>query len=189
MLLASVVAAVGILLDSEILVVGAMVVGPEFGPLAGLCVALVQRRAVLAGRSLLALAVGFPPAIVLAFVATRAFRGAGLGPDDLAEAELSVSQFIADPSWFSVVGTGRGGRRNALAHQRQVLGAVGVLISVTTLPAAANAGVAAAYGDWGTFAGSLAQLGLNLSLLVLAGTATLALQRLAFARRLGREAS
>ena len=56
MVLASLLAAVAIMLDSPILMVGAMVVGPEFGPLAGLCVAAVQRRADVGRRSLLALA-------------------------------------------------------------------------------------------------------------------------------------
>src|SRR3954451_13273535 len=63
MVLAGIIAAIGIFLDSAILVVGAMVVGPEFGPVAGLCVALVQRRGELARRSGLALAIGFPLAI------------------------------------------------------------------------------------------------------------------------------
>ena len=44
MALACLIASVGIFLDSPILIVGAMVVGPEFGPIAGLCVAVVQRR-------------------------------------------------------------------------------------------------------------------------------------------------
>ena len=44
MVLACLIASVGIFLGSPILIVGAMVVGPEFGPLAGLCVALVERR-------------------------------------------------------------------------------------------------------------------------------------------------
>ncbi|MGZ5313338.1 MAG: DUF389 domain-containing protein, partial [Solirubrobacterales bacterium] len=44
MILACLIASVGILLDSPILIIGAMVVGPEFGPIAGLCVATVQRR-------------------------------------------------------------------------------------------------------------------------------------------------
>jgi uncharacterized membrane protein len=30
---------------------------------------------------------------------------------------------------------------------------IGVLISVTTIPAAANVGVASAYGDWTSFGG------------------------------------
>ena len=47
---AAVIAAVGILLDSPILVIGAMVVGPEYGPLAALCVAVVRRRQQRRGR-------------------------------------------------------------------------------------------------------------------------------------------
>src|SRR5215203_1875700 len=60
--IATLIASVGLLLDSPILIVGAMVVGPEFGPIAGVCVALVERERALALRSLLALAVGFPTA-------------------------------------------------------------------------------------------------------------------------------
>ena len=81
MVLAAIIAAIGIFLDSPILVVGAMVVGPEFGPVAGLCVALVQRRGELARRSALALAVGFPLAIAVTVLATLAFDAAGLIPD------------------------------------------------------------------------------------------------------------
>jgi hypothetical protein len=54
---------------------------------------------------------------------------------------------------------------------------------VTTIPAAANVGVAAAYGDWDSFGGSLAQLGLNIASLLLAGTLTVAVQRVFFLRR------
>ena len=60
MVLATLIAAVGIMTDSQILIIGAMVVGPEFGPLAGFAVAVVQRRLDLARRSFIALAVGFP---------------------------------------------------------------------------------------------------------------------------------
>ena len=54
---------------------------------------------------------------------------------------------------------------------------IGVLISVTTIPAAANVGVAAAYRDWDEFRGATAQLGINLTAIVLAGVTTLAIQR------------
>ncbi len=52
MVLACLIASVGIFLGSPILIVGAMVVGPEFGPLAGFCVAVVERRRSVAVRSL-----------------------------------------------------------------------------------------------------------------------------------------
>ena len=44
MTLATVIAAIAIVLDSQILVIGAMVLGPEFGAIAALGVALVRRR-------------------------------------------------------------------------------------------------------------------------------------------------
>ena len=63
---------------------------------------------------------------------------------------------------------------------------IGVLISVTTIPAAANIGVAAAYRNWGEFRGAALQLAINLGALVLAGIATLLVERAAFRRRRGK---
>ncbi len=60
---------------------------------------------------------------------------------------------------------------------------IGVFISVTTIPAAANMGVAAAYGNLGELRGSAVQLGLNLLVMIVAGVGTLRLQRAAYARR------
>ena len=60
---------------------------------------------------------------------------------------------------------------------------IGVLISVTTIPAAANVGVAVAYQDWEAWRGSLGQLAINLAGILVAGTVTLLLQRVLYARR------
>ena len=60
---------------------------------------------------------------------------------------------------------------------------IGVLVSVTTIPAAANIGVAAAYAEWGEFRGAVLQLALNLSAIFLAGVATLFIERLLYVRR------
>jgi uncharacterized membrane protein len=51
-----------------------------------------------------------------------------------------------------------------------------VLVSVTTLPAASNVGVAAAYGEWDAAIGAAEQLIINLGGIVVAGVVTLALQ-------------
>src|SRR5918994_1263397 len=101
MVLAMQIGAVGILLDQPILIVGAMVVGPEFGPLAGLSVALVERRSDLARRSFAALGVGFPTGILLACLATVIFRATGLAPDDFVASDNELTGFIADPDFFS----------------------------------------------------------------------------------------
>jgi hypothetical protein len=61
-----------------------------------------------------------------------------------------------------------------------------VLISVTTIPAAANVGVAAAYEEWADMRGSLGQLALNIAVIVVAGTLTLGLQRAVWLHRRAR---
>ena len=60
---------------------------------------------------------------------------------------------------------------------------IGVLVSVTTIPAAANIGVAAAYAEWSEWRGAMVQLALNLSAILIAGIVTLWVQRLLYARR------
>ena len=187
MVLATLIAAVGILTDSQILIIGAMVVGPEFGPLAGLCVALVQRRPELALRSATALAVGFPTAIVLTFLLVVLLRATGPAPDAIAAQGRPATFFISHPSTFSVLVALFAGVAGMLSLTTAKSGAlIGVLISVTTIPAAANVGVAAAYADWHEVRGAFSQLVLNLVCLIVAGVATLAAQRIAFEHRVRR---
>jgi uncharacterized hydrophobic protein (TIGR00271 family) len=178
MVLAMQIAAVGILLDQPILIVGAMVVGPEFGPIAGLCVALVQRRSDFALRSLRALAVGFPAGVAVTLLSVLLFRALSVSPDDFVPDSHPLTGFISDPDFFSFFVAFVAGIAGILSLTSAKSGAlVGVLISVTTIPAAANVGVAAAYGDGHEAAGAAAQLGINLLALVLAGVLTLSLQR------------
>jgi uncharacterized hydrophobic protein (TIGR00271 family) len=184
MTLAALIASVGIYLDSAILIVGAMVVGPEFGPIAGFCVAVVDRRADLAVRSFAALLVGFPLAIAAVVVSSLVFKATSITPDDFTQASHALSRTIANPDFFSAFVAFCAGVAGMLSLTTAKSGAlIGVLISVTTIPAAANVGVAGAYGDWDAFGGSLAQLGLNIASLLVAGILTLAVQRALFERR------
>ena len=184
MTIATLIAAVGILTDSQILIIGAMVVGPEFGPVAGICVAAVERRAALAVRSAAALAVGFPLAIVGSLALTAILRGVNRAPDALTPSSHPATLFISNPNVYSVIVAILAGVAGVTALTSAKSGALmGVLISVATIPAAANVGVAAAYGDWSELGGALAQLGINLVCLIAAGIATLAVQRALYARR------
>jgi uncharacterized hydrophobic protein (TIGR00271 family) len=172
------IAAVGIVLDQPILIVGAMVVGPEFGPLAAVSVALVNKQGILARRSLLALAVGFPLGMVGTLVTTLVFIGIDVFPSDFVEVDHDFTRFISEPdelSFFVAFVAGSAGVLSLTAAKSGAL--VGVLISVTTIPAAANVGVAAAYGEWGDAMGAAQQLGINLSGIVASGVLTLFVQR------------
>jgi uncharacterized hydrophobic protein (TIGR00271 family) len=161
-----------------------MVVGPEFGPLAGFAVAVVERRLDLARRSFVALAVGFPVAILASLVLTLLLRALGPAPDELTSLGHPATLFISNPNTFSVIVALLAGIAGVLSLTTAKSGAlIGVLISVTTIPAAANVGVAAAYGDWDEFWGALAQLGINLICLSVAGVATLSVLRAEFVRR------
>ncbi|HEX2410398.1 MAG TPA: DUF389 domain-containing protein [Solirubrobacteraceae bacterium] len=184
MVLAALIASVGIFLDSEILIVGAMVVGPEFGPIAGFCVALISHRRELAVRSGVALAVGFPLAIAAVYAATHVFKATGLTADDFSSANHQIADLIASPDIFSVIVAVCAGAAGMLSLSTAKSGAlIGVLISVTTIPAAANIGVAAAYNDRPGWTGSLEQLAINLASILIAGTTVLAIQRLNYERR------
>jgi len=184
MMAATVIAAVAILTDSVVLVVGAMVVGPEFGPLAGLCVGVVQRRRDVVRDAAVSLGVGFALAVVAAFVATWAFRAGGVAPVMLSSQLHPATMFISRPDAYAVVIAALAGVAGMLSLTTASTGTlIGVLISVTTIPAAANLGVAAAYGNGSEARGASLQLAVNLVVLVVAGLLTLRLQRGAFARR------
>lgn len=184
MVLAGLIAAIGIYLDSPILIVGAMVVGPEFGPLAGLSVAMVQRRWPAARRSLIALVIGFPLAITAAWLATLALRALDIIPDHFSQANHSLAKIISSPDELSFLVAFCAGVAGMISLSTAKSGAlIGVLISVTTIPAAANIGVAAAYGDWHTWRGSQGQLVLNLTSILLAGVLTLGIERALYVRR------
>src|SRR3954451_15784922 len=184
MVIATLIAAIGVMTDSPILIIGAMVVGPEFGPLAGVSVAIVEMRRDLAKRSLMALAVGFPLGIVVTFLATLLARAVGIAPEAVAEASRPLTQFISNPDAFSVIVAFLAGVAGILSLTSAKSGAlVGVLISVTTIPAAGNIAVAAAYGDWSEFGGAVIQLSVNVTMILMAGVLTLFIQRRVYLAR------
>ena len=184
LVLAMLIGSVGIFLDSEILVVGAMVVGPEFGPIAGLCVALVELRRSLALRSATALLVGFPLGIVVTYLVVVVFKATGVTPEVFTEADHGLSSSIANPDFLAFFVAFCAGSAGMLSLSTAKSGAlIGVLISVTTIPAAANVALSAAYEEWDSATGSLQQLGINIGGIVLAGVLTLWVQRLLYLRR------
>lgn len=177
--LAVTIAAVAVVTDSSILVVGAMVVGPEFAAVAALAVGLVALRRRLVLASVRLLVQGFVVAIALTLVLALLARAAGWVELADVTGPRPLTGFIWRPDlWSAVVAvlagcagvlSQTGGRTNAL---------VGVFISVTTVPAAGDFALSLALGATDQLAGSAAQLGINLAGMVLAGVATLVVQRL-----------
>ncbi|MGA4850692.1 DUF389 domain-containing protein [Streptomyces sp. G5(2025)] len=187
--LATMIAACGVVLDNAILIVGAMAVGPEFGPLAGFCTALVRRAPRLALRSLVALLVGFLVAMVVTVGFSYFMDATDLFTHQALKAERPNTNFIYRPDWFSFVVAVLAGAAGTLSLTSAKSGAlVGVAISVTTVPAAANAAVAFSYSEYKQAWGSTEQLLLNLLGIVLAGTLTLLAQKALWATQRDRTA-
>ncbi|MFF9047543.1 DUF389 domain-containing protein [Streptomyces parvulus] len=188
--LATMIAACGVVLDNAILIVGAMAVGPEFGPLAGICTAIVQRAPRLALRSALALVVGFAVAMAVTVGFSLFMDAVDLFSEAQLEADRPNTGFVYAPDWFSFVVAVLAGAAGTLSLTSAKSGAlVGVAISVTTVPAAANAAVALFYDDTHQAWRSTEQLLLNLVAIILAGTLTLLAQKALWATQRRRAVS
>ncbi len=177
LVLATQLAAIGIVTDSTIAIVGAMAVGPEFGPLAALAVALARRKWSLGRRAAVALAVGFPVAMGLAALTAWLSVPLGLFPADALDTGSAV-EFIYQPGPYSLIVAvlaGTAGMLSVISRRSAAL--IGVFISVTTVPAAGFVAVALVLGEFQKAAGSAFQLLLNLVGIVVSAVAVLLFYR------------
>ncbi len=175
--IACLLAAVGAVTDSPVTVVGAMVLGPEFGPMAAVAIGTVLRRRDLVGRGVVALLAGFPLAMLITALATLALDAAGLLTSSALDS-LDQVDFIYEVGWFSLIVAllaGAAGMLSLTSARSAAL--VGVFISVTTVPAAAFASVAAVEGRWGEAVSSVRQLLVNVAGVVVSATLVLLLAR------------
>ncbi len=176
--LSGVIAAVAILIDSAPIVVGAMALCPDFGPIAAFAVGVVRRRREEARGGLIALLVGFAVAIVAAFLAVKALTVVGVAPDVFNATNNTLAQTIAAPNIYSVIVAlcaGAAGMLSVTLGKASAL--VGVAVSITTIPAAAAIGLSLSYSDWSTMTGASGQLAVNIASLLLSATLMLAFQR------------
>ncbi|RKT53941.1 DUF389 domain-containing protein [Saccharothrix australiensis] len=182
--IACLLAAVGVVTDSPVTIVGAMVVGPEFGPLAAIAVGLVLRRRDLVRRAGLALAAGFPLAMLITFAGAVLGSYTGLFDRDVVLAAHQVD-FVFQVGPFSLIVALLAGAAGMLSMTSAKSAAlVGVFISVTTVPAAGFAAIAAVLGEWAICGRSVLQLVVNLAGIVVAAALVLALRN---RRRRGRD--
>ena len=176
MVVAGVIAAYGVIEVNSILIVGAMAVSPDILPVTSACVGLVSRRRDLAWRALVTLVVGLAATCAAAVALSAGLDILDLLPPGftLDDAALSGLTTVNDATVGVALAAGVAGM---LAFETRASSAVGVAISITTIPAAAYFGVALIAGEMAKAWGALAVLGVNVTMLLVAGTATLALQR------------
>lgn len=183
MVLATLIAGVAIVLDSPILVIGAMVLGPEFGPVAAIGIALVRRKGHLLRLATRTLVVGFAAGIAATLAAGLLGRVLGWVTYEDIVGERPATAFIYTPDRWSFVVAVIAAAAGVLSLTSDRTGGLsGVFISVTTVPAAGNVALGLAFGAWPEVTGSLAQLGLNLTGMAVAGWVTLAVQQQVWSR-------
>jgi uncharacterized hydrophobic protein (TIGR00271 family) len=176
MVAAGVIAAFGVIEANEILIVGAMAVSPDLLPLTAACVGLVSRRGRLVARALVTLALGMAAVCLTAAVITLVLDLVDLLPAHFEVGESALSGLTTVNS--STIGVAlAAGIAGMLALETRASAAVGVAISITTIPAAAYLGAATGVGEVGKALGALAVLGVNVSMLLVGGTLTLLVQR------------
>jgi uncharacterized hydrophobic protein (TIGR00271 family) len=175
---AGLIATVGILTNSQILIVAAMVVGPEYNAILGAALGITERsrRPVVRGAN--ALAFGFGLAIVASFLYGLLIRVTAGAPRDYTLGLRPVANLISKPDLYSVVVAVIAGIVGVVSIlQSRASALIGVFISVTTIPAAAYMGLSASFGQWGDTRGATEQLLLNVVILLVVGVATLIVQR------------
>jgi uncharacterized hydrophobic protein (TIGR00271 family) len=181
---AALIGAVGILTNSQILIVGAMVVGPEYNAIMGVALGIDKRDKRPVMRGLAALIAGFSAAIIITLVFSLAIRWSGHTPQAFEHGVRPVSDLINNPNLFSLVVAVLAGIVGVVSLTESRANAlIGVFISVTTIPAAANVGLSIAYASWAEARGSAFQLLLNVTVLVVVGALGLRLQRIIWRTR------
>jgi uncharacterized hydrophobic protein (TIGR00271 family) len=183
MTLATLLAGIAIVLDSQILVIGAMVLGPEFVAVAALGLALVRRRGGLFVLALRTLVVGFGVAIVITTLAALAARALGwIVVDDVTGPRPDTAFIYTPDKWSLIVAIIAAAAGVLSLTSARVGGLSGVFISVTTVPAAGNVALGLAFGLASEVSGSALQLLLNISAMAVAGWLTLTVQQLVWRR-------
>jgi uncharacterized hydrophobic protein (TIGR00271 family) len=173
---AAVIAALGVIKSSSILIVGAMAVSPDLLPICATCVGVVAGRRPLAVRAFLTLWLGLAMVVVTAAVLTWALKAVTLLPSDFSIHSSTLSA-LASTDYSTVLIALAAGVAAILSFETRASAAVGVAISVTTIPASAYLGVAIGGGGTDSALGTLVVLVVNVGLLIVSGTATLLIQR------------
>jgi uncharacterized hydrophobic protein (TIGR00271 family) len=181
MAVAGVVAGLGVIEGNAILIVGAMAVSPDLLPLCSVCVGLVGRRGRLARRAFATLMLGLAMVGAAAALMTFLLNVVGILPDPLVLGAGGLSS-LAVTDYSTVLIALVAGVAAMLAFETRASTAVGVAISVTTIPASAYWGVALGAGQARGAGGALLVLAVNVCLLIASGSATLAVQRRLSAR-------
>lgn len=183
MTLATMLAGIAIILDSQILTIGAMVLGPDFGAIAALSLAVVRHRWHLFRLATRSLVVGLFVAMALTAAGGLAVRALGWASAGDLTSTRTATDFIYHPNrWSFIVAVIAAAAGVLSLTSSRVGGLSGVFISVTTIPAAGNVALGLSFGLWNEVRGSALQLLVNIVGMAAAGSLTLLFQQAVWSR-------
>lgn len=177
MAIAGVIAAFGVIYENVTLVVGAMAISPDTLPVTAAATALVLARWPLAARAVAALIIGLAVACIVGATLTAVLNLCDLLPTGFDVANGNFLQGLSSVNISTPIVAFAAGIASILALETRASSAVGVAISVTTIPASAYLGVAAGVGEASKAEGALLVLGVNIAMLLVGGCLTLIVQR------------
>jgi uncharacterized hydrophobic protein (TIGR00271 family) len=176
MAVAGVIAALAVVNESSVLIVGAMAISPDLLPITAACTGLVLRRRRLLQRGLGTLVLGLAVACLFAAAVSLFLDVSDLMPSGFTLGEVPAAQTHVNATTILVAFAA--GVAGMLAVETRASAAVGVGISVTTIPASAFFGVAIGTGELSRSWSALAVLGVNIAMMLLGGSIALATQRM-----------
>jgi uncharacterized hydrophobic protein (TIGR00271 family) len=176
MAVAAVLGAIGVITDNPILVVGAMAVSPDILPICAACVGFVAGGLRLARRAIVTLLVGILVTWAVAAGIAWGLQAVGILTGDFQVHDSSLHG-LAHIDYSTILVALAAGVAAMLSFETRAASAVGVAISVTTIPASALFGVSLGLGEVSVSWGAAGVLGVNVVLLLVSGVITLAVQR------------
>lgn len=178
MALAGLIATVGLVADIAVVIVGAMAISPDLAPVNAIAVSLTAGLYRHAWRALRTLLVGLATAVLVSLLATLFFEAAGVVESGVASVNETLTTFVSVIDGFTILVALAAGVAAMVAFiVDQGQNAVGVAISVTTIPAAAYIGIALADLNIEQAGAALGVLTANIIFVTLAQILTLILTR------------
>ena len=177
---AGVVGAFAVINSSPVLIVGAMAISPDLLPIMAACTGIALLRPRLVRRGLTSLFLGLGVSGLVGAAVAGLLDVFDDLPPGFALSEIPASQTHVGASTIAVALAA--GVAGILAFETRASAAVGVAISVTTIPAVAYLGVAVGIGEGGKALSALGVLAVNVAMMLIGGTVTLAGQRAIAAR-------
>ena len=171
-----ILSAVALLTNSIPVLIGSMVIAPAFPPLALVSFATVNRDFRLAKEGLVTAVLGLAVSMSAALIVTWLLTTTHILPAETELLDKTLLQERVSPGWYSVVTAVAAGIAGTVAlTERKTDTLVGVVAALALVPAGVAGAIAFLSDDPIRGWGGIALLGINVSLIVISGIATLKL--------------